>query len=204
MSSPAPEHPSSRRTPTVSPLLIGLAAGLALAVCGVLISNAQMSTSSGLRPGAPSFAIYLLGSWLLSGSGSFVAAFAAIQVSLLLRDRREAGRRGVLLRALALELDDLHAHNATRRAVGVAYRDPVRLTVPARLLDGPLRGDARDRDLLGALLALQAAIGRYNDLVLTNALVLTDGGDARLGAIADDYWRAIAAATQRLRPHLSD
>ena len=155
------------------------------------------------QPGPLGAALRTIASSLQVGAEIFIAVFAALQADRTLRFRAQVTRRRACLAYLEDELATLLDERA-RTASRSSYRDPVRLLMPGQLLGGELLRPEADADLIAALFALQEAVGRYNDLVLTNALVLVEGMNRQLDAVAQQYWRAIEVAAAEVRPFLDD
>jgi hypothetical protein len=154
------------------------------------------------QPGLLGNALRTVASAVQVGAEIFIAVFAALQADRTLRFREQATRRRACLAYLEDELATLL--DDRRLATRSSYRDPVRLLMPGQLLGGELLRPEADADLIAALFSLQEAVGRYNDLVLTNALVLVEGMNRQLDAVAQQYWRAIEVAAAQVRPFLDD
>lgn len=178
-----------------------LAAAVALIALCAFLTN-EILTPTGARAGIIMTTLRAVVGALQVAGGIFVAVFAALQVDRTVQIRAQAGRRRACLAYLDDELDALLADRASKSPRS-SYRDPVRLLMPEQLLGGDLLRPGADAALIAALFALQEAIGRYNDLVLTNALVLVEGMNRQLDAVAQQYWRAIEVAASALRPHLA-
>src|SRR4051795_2074797 len=131
------------------------------------------------QPGLLGNTLRTVASSVQVGAEIFIAVFAALQADRTLRFRAQATRRRACLAYLEDELATLLDDRA-RMASRSSYRDPVRLLMPGQLLGGELLRPEADADLIAALFALQEAVGRYNDLVLTNALVLVEGMNRQL------------------------
>lgn len=173
---------------------------IAIVLCEGYMS--QLYGANGARLGTPGFILGQVLNLVAIAGAVFLGTFVAAQVGAALRARGAQGHRARLLAALGAELALIPRGDAAP-AVG-GYRDPVRLALPARLLEGELLGAGRDQVLLAAVLGLQMAVARHNDLVLTNAVVLLHGKDDRTqGAIEryrQDLDRAVAAVRGLLPP----
>lgn len=135
-------------------------------------------------------------------AGLFLAVFGAFRVEAAFHDRRRRARRRTLLRRLATELAHLPPPAGGDAPPG--YHDPLRLATPAQLLGSDLLDGRRDAPLVAALLALEGAATRYNDLVLTNALILAEGAAHALDPLAWRYRSALDAAAARVRALLAE
>ncbi len=190
------------RWPAFWPLTGAVAvAALVLIVVCQNVASRQYATSN-VRPGSGEFTLAQVANSLALAGAIFLGTFVAGQLLAFLRTREAGDRHAFLLDALGTELALVPLPDAGTRN-DTPYRDPVRLTLPARLLDGTLLEGGVDREFLAALLALQAAVGRYNDVVLTNAVVLLNGDDAQLNDIARRYHQEVGrtvTAVRRLLP----
>jgi len=174
------------------PLAI-LAVGVAVALVIMVVCQqytAHLYGPTGASPGSREYTLAQIASYLAFASAIFIGTFVAGQLRSWLRFRDERERRAVFLRALATELSAVPRGDYVLGSSD-AYRDPVRLLLPARLIDGGIIRAAEDQDLLAALLRLQAAVTRYNDLILTNAVVLINGDEVRLQGMARRYWQSV-------------
>ncbi len=177
----------------------GVVAAVALVVIVFCQNFASRQYGTGsVRPGSGEFTLAQVANTLALASGIFLGTFVAGQLLAFLRAREAGDRRAFLLHALGAELALVPRPDAGMRDA-TPYRDPVRLTLPALLLDGTLLDGGEDRDLLAAMLVLQAAVGRYNDVVLTNAVVLLNGDDAQLNDIARRYHQEVGRAVAEVR-----
>lgn len=172
-----------------------------IAFCAFL--NNQILGPMSAGAGLVGSALHTVASTLQVGGGIFIAVFTALQVDRTLRFRAQANRRRASLTYLERELADL-LDDRVRLSTRSSYRDPVRLAMLGQLLSGDLLRPDADAALIAALFTLQTAVGRYNDLVLTNALVLVEGMNRQLDAVAQQYWHAIESAAVELRPFLDD
>jgi hypothetical protein len=190
---PVPSPAPWWRGPLASTLAIAAGALVALVLCQGYAAH-QYGTG-GVRPGSREYLLAQLANLVGFAVAIFLGTFVAAQVGAALRVREARARRTRLLAALGAELALIPRADAAP-AVG-GYRDPVRLALPGRLLDSDLLDTGRDRALLAALLGLQAAIARHNDLVLTNAVLLLHGEDDRvqgaIGRYRQELDRAVAA-----------
>jgi hypothetical protein len=193
-------HPPS--APWRHPLSVA-AVATAIAVGCVVLFQALASQQFGnpvLRPDSREYLLGQVCSALSFASAIFLGVFLAGLVRDLLGARAGHMRREALLRTLHAELAISPLTVAIPGDAG--YRDPLRLTLLPRLLDGTVLDADGDRDLLAALLVLQAAVGRYNDLVLTNAVILVNGDDSTLDALARRYQEEVQRAVATVRRHL--
>ena len=184
---------------TAGPILV-VAVAL-IAFCAFLTD--QILGPVGVRTGGMLLVLHTIASTLQFAGGIFVAVFAALQVDRTLRFRAQATRRRACLAYLEGELAALLDERASQWSRS-SYRDPLRLMMLEQLLGGDLLRPEADAALIAALFALQGAVARYNDLVLTNALVLVEGMNRQLDAVAQQYWRAIESAAAVVRPLLDD
>lgn len=190
-------HAPSWRHPLV---LAGVVSGVMLALIVLCQQVASMQYgATGARYGSRAYTIAQVANSLAFTGEIFLGTFVAGQVGAFLRAQARRERRAALLAALALELALIPAGDP---APADGYRDPVRLTLPGRLLEGDLLDAAGDRELLAALLGLQAAVARYNDLVLTNAVALLGDDDARLAGAIARYRQELDRALAGVRPLL--
>ena len=177
-------------------------ASLALMLICQSVAASQFS-NAGVRPGTTAYTIAQLANSLAFSGAIFLGTFLGGQALGLMRALRMGERRALFLHALNSELS-LIPHAAAVIGAGAHYRDPVRLTLLPRLLDGTVLDTDRDRDFLDALLVLQAAAGRYNDLVLTNAVILVNGDDVKLDDLARRYHLDVGRAVGDVRRFLPD
>jgi len=186
-------------------LIASTAAGLILAAVAVVACQAfvarQYGANGTVEVGATGYLLAQFANGVAFAAAMFAGTFLAGQVRAVGRLRAAATRRAALLAALRAELD-LVPRPPASAAPGDAYRDPLRLLLPARVLDAGTLGADDDPALPGALLALQAAVARYNDLVLTSALVLAADPDPALRARAQRYWVAVERAIDEVRCRL--
>lgn len=175
-----------------------IVSGFALLFAGAFIQSRTFP--SGINASRQSQVVFQLVNILQISTGLFLGLFAALHCHTLIDLRiRRAGSRALLAR-LAAELALL----PDREPPGHGYRDPLRLAMPPHVLaSDPFHPD-EDADLLLALLALQGAVGRYNDLVLTSALVLAEGQSFDADATASRYWRAARDAAMAVRALLAE
>lgn len=182
-----------RRWPTV------LALGVGLYVACLVVSSRLIGD---LRPGSWQIVAYAILGGLQNLTALFLAVLGAFRVEGAFHDRRRRARRRTLLRRLATELAQLPPPADGDKPPG--YHDPLRLATPAQLLGTDLLDARRDEPLVAALLALEGAAAHYNDLVLTNALVLAEGADRALDPLARRYRSALDVAAARVRALLAD
>lgn len=154
-------------------LLLGVAIGLAMIVGGtaLLIYQYNRNTDYGYRPSAQYYAVLQAGNALVQAGTILFSLVFAIQGLALVRAHREAARRRLLLGALGRELGLLGGRDEADRVAH--YRDPIRLTMPARVLDGTALEPARDGALVAALLELQHAVARYNETLSSSPTTAT-------------------------------
>ncbi len=188
-----PDDERLRRWPTV------LALGVGLYVACLVASSRLIGD---LRPGSWQVSAYAILGGLQNLTGLFLAVLGALRVEGIFRDRRRRARRWALLGRLATELAQISPLVGGDGPPG--YHDPLRLATPTQLLGTDLLDARRDEPLVAALLALEGAAARYNDLVLTNALVLAAGADRALDPLARRYRAALDAAVARVRALLAE
>lgn len=183
-------------------LLLGVAIGLAMIAGGtaLLIYQYTRNTSNGYISSTHYYAVAQAGNALVQARTILFSLAFAMQGLALVRAHREAARRRLLLGALGRELGLLGGRDEADRVAH--YRDPIRLTMPARVLDGTAPEPARDGALVAALLELQHAVARYDDLVLTNAVVIANDGDSVLAARGERYWRRVQTAREAVHAAL--
>lgn len=198
------QSPASPRSEWRHPLAI-LAVGVAVALV-ILVACQQYASQiygpTGVRPGSRDYTLAQIANSLAFASAIFIGTFIAGQLRSWLRFRGEQDRRSTYLCALATELTTVPRGDLLLDSSN-AYRDPVRLSLPARLIDGGILSAPGDRELIAALIRLQAAVSRYNDLILTNAIVLINGDEVRLQDMARRYWQSLdgaIASVERLLP----
>lgn len=192
--------PVSFRPKWRHPLVI-LAVGVAVALVIIVACQqyaAQIYGPTGVRPGSRDYTLAQIANSLSFASTIFIGTFTAGQLRSWLRLRGERERHFALRLALAVELATVPRGDLSLGSSD-AYRDPVRLALPARLIDDGVLNAAEDQALIAALLRLQAAVARYNDLVLTNAVVLINGNDARLQDLIRRYWQSVDGAIADVR-----
>lgn len=186
------DHNRPARDTSAAVTALVLLLGVAVIVGATILTSAQHS-QTGPRSREQAILFTLAGIAQFS-TAFFLALFAALRADALLRRRRQLARRRALLGSLAAELALLADSTGTRSTGPAGYRDPLRLTLPAHALASDLLDPGRDTALVRALLHLQMALARYNDLVLTNALILLEGGGSDLTATAADYRQTVDAA----------
>ena len=187
-----------RPSPWRHPLAIA-AVGITVALAIIVVHQntaAAIFGTRGAEPGSREFLVSQVANALVMATAVFLGTHLAGQVRALLhvQEEREDGR--LFLATLATKLALL-----ARDEPAGTYRDSLRLTLPARVLESGHLGTA-DRELLAALLALQTAVVRYNDLILTNAIVLVNGEDMRLRDTIGRYRQGVERALTEVQRSL--
>jgi hypothetical protein len=123
---------------------------------------------------------------LVGGLFTLSAVFVGYYLSEKSAERRSAAeleaRRAFLLRALVDELAFIGEKPLPYEEGKGFYRDPIRLSIPAQILDATTLRYPTDTALVQALLTFQVAVARYNDLVQASTLIQSGGQLAPHGA----------------------
>ncbi len=97
--------------------------------------------------------------------GAFLGGFSGYLFASLQRREETKSRRSFLLKALRQELNSIGSKVQPYDVSKVIYRDPIRLRVPTQLLDGQTLEFRKDSKLIEALLHLQVALSKCNDMI---------------------------------------
>jgi len=96
-----------------------------------------------------------------------LGALLAYAFSAYQRHQEIEARREVLIKALVDELAFIDREVQQYKVTEVFYRDPIRLNVPVRLLDGETLTHRKHGTLIQSLLTLEVIVAKYNDFVQT-------------------------------------
>lgn len=116
---------------------------------------------------AKNFLLSFLGIFL----GAFLGAFFSYQFTICLNMQETKAKREVLFKTLCNELTFIGEKVQPYDVSKVIYRDPIRLSAPAQLLDGKTLEYRAHKALIESLLKFQATVAKYNDLVQITNLV---------------------------------